>query len=195
MLTTIKTTQSFKHPNSEIQPSLSRSLAPSNRHTHGLHHRTQPRTYRITPRLPASPHHHHHPTMPPRPRTPSPKPSKRASKKPFHIPRSALNVPEYRADLVARSPIHLLKRASTAIFTSRKFWIYVCLQICAAWVGYGQAMLCVGILWGMVEGTGNREGGMSSWSVFNEGVVGIEGSTDVGALEREMRGERGRWVR
>ena len=132
---------------------------------------------------------------PPRPPSPAPGPplSKRAAKKPHHIPRSTLaaSLPAYRAELVARDPTYLVRRAFDAVITSRKFWVYVLLQCVAAWVGYGQAMLCVGILWGMLEGTGRREGGLSPWSVFNEGGVAMEGSTDMGALERELRGERG----
>lgn len=65
-------------------------------------------------------------------------------KKPFHIKKKDLDLDEYRRELADREPQKLAAKAVKAIAKSRKFWMYVVLQIVAAAVGYGQFMLCIG---------------------------------------------------
>ncbi|KAI9822478.1 MAG: hypothetical protein M1827_000197 [Pycnora praestabilis] len=120
---------------------------------------------------------------------PSPsKASKSHHKKPYHIKKADLHLDEYKQEQASRSPSILLKRAVNALKTSRQFHSFVALQIVAALIGYGQVMLVVGLMWAMIANTGKRkEGEMSAYSLFNEGVEGIEGSTDMQALEQELR--------
>ncbi|KAI9789521.1 MAG: hypothetical protein M1835_001603 [Candelina submexicana] len=117
--------------------------------------------------------------------TPNPKPK---SKKPYHIKRADLHLEEYKKERSDRSPQVLFNRALNALKASRQFHFYVGLQLLASISGYGQVMLAVGLLWAMIANTGKRkEGEMSAYSLFNEGFEAIEGSTDMEALERELR--------
>ncbi|KAI9722954.1 MAG: hypothetical protein M1812_001403 [Candelaria pacifica] len=119
------------------------------------------------------------------PPTPTPKPK---SKKPYHIKRQDLQLEAYKKERLDRSPQALLNRGINALKTSRQFHLYVGIQILASISGFGQVMLAVGLLWAMISNTGKRkEGEMSAYSLFNEGVEAIEGSTDMEALEQELR--------
>ncbi|EWC43561.1 hypothetical protein DRE_01448 [Drechslerella stenobrocha 248] len=112
----------------------------------------------------------------------------KASKKPYHIKRADLDLDGYQLQQEQKSTRLLLSRASHALVRSWQFHAYLVLQALAAWFKLGQVFFCVGILWMMYANTGRRkEGEMSSWSVFNKGFEAIEGSTDMEAVEREIR--------
>ncbi|KAK5165318.1 hypothetical protein LTR04_001391 [Oleoguttula sp. CCFEE 6159] len=92
-------------------------------------------------------------------------------KKPYDIKKADLHLDEYIAEQDSRSPKILLQRAYTHLRSSRQFHSYLALQSVAALIGYGQPMLVVGLLWAMYVNTGKRkEGEMSAYSLFNEGV-------------------------
>ncbi|KAK4991688.1 hypothetical protein LTR50_001696 [Elasticomyces elasticus] len=96
---------------------------------------------------------------------------------------------EYIEEQNAKSPELLLQRAVRTLKSSTQFHVYVALQLGAAIAGYGQVMLVIGIFWAMLANTGRREeGSMSAYSLFNENAEAIAGSTDMDALERELRG-------
>jgi hypothetical protein len=67
-------------------------------------------------------------------------------KKPFHIKRSDLDLDGYRKEIQDQSPTYLVQRALTALKVSRQFHLFVGLQVVAAFFGYGQVMLCIGML-------------------------------------------------
>ncbi|TGZ80614.1 hypothetical protein EX30DRAFT_371968 [Ascodesmis nigricans] len=124
--------------------------------------------------------------MPPPPKGPSQKEKK--EKKPFHIKKKDLDLDEYRRELADGEPGKLVTKAAGAVLYSRQFWAYVILQIASAWLGYGQAMLCIGILWMCYVNTGKRKKGeKSAYSLFNEGFEAIDGSTNMQMLDRELR--------
>ncbi|KAL0259105.1 hypothetical protein SLS55_006610 [Diplodia seriata] len=119
-----------------------------------------------------------------------PKDSSKApkAKKPYHIKKADLHLDEYIEEQNSKNPSLLLQRAVTHLKQSFQFKLYLVLQLVAVMVGYGQAMLIVGLLWAMVTNTGKRkEGELSAYSLFNKDVQAIEGSTDMDALERELR--------
>ncbi|KAI9773113.1 MAG: hypothetical protein M1840_008234 [Geoglossum simile] len=117
-----------------------------------------------------------------------PKANAKAKKKPYHIKKADLHLDEYRKEQQDRSPALLFKRAVNGLRVSRQFHLYVAIQLVAIMAGYGQVMLVIGLFWAMVVNTGKRkEGEMSAYSLFNEGVEAIEGSTDMQALEQELR--------
>ncbi|KAF3913785.1 hypothetical protein ABW21_db0200223 [Orbilia brochopaga] len=119
---------------------------------------------------------------------PKDKPKDKASKKPYHFSRADLDLDDYQLQQEQKSTSLLLSRAFNALINSRQFYVYLVLQAIAAWFKVGQVFFCIGILWMMYANTGRRkEGEMSSWSVFNKGFEAIEGSTDMEAVEREMR--------
>ncbi|EPS44398.1 hypothetical protein H072_1611 [Dactylellina haptotyla CBS 200.50] len=119
---------------------------------------------------------------------PKDKAKDKASKKPYHIKRADLELEDYQLQQEQKSFALLATRGFNALIHSRQFYVYLLLQAIAAWFKLGQGFLCVGILWMMYANTGKRKAGeKSSWSVFNEGFEAIEGSTDMEALEREMR--------
>ncbi|KAK6496932.1 hypothetical protein TWF481_001913 [Arthrobotrys musiformis] len=109
-------------------------------------------------------------------------------KKPYHIKRADLDLDFYQQQQEQKSFSLLFTRSYRSLVRSRQFYAYLVLQAVAAWYGLGQGFLCVGILWMMYANTGRRkEGEKSSWSVFNKGFEAIEGSTDMEAVEREIR--------
>ncbi|KAK6344671.1 hypothetical protein TWF718_006629 [Orbilia javanica] len=110
-------------------------------------------------------------------------------KKPYHIKRSDLDLEFYEQQQDQKSFSLLFTRSVRALINSRQFYAYLLLQAVAAWYGLGQVFLCVGILWMMYANTGlkRKDGEKSSWSVFNKGFEAIEGSTDMEAVEREIR--------
>ncbi|KAL9091330.1 MAG: hypothetical protein Q9165_004964 [Trypethelium subeluteriae] len=113
---------------------------------------------------------------------------KRRNKKPYHISKADLQLDEYIEERNSRSPALLVKKAYGHLRSSRQFHAYVILQILAALIGYGQVMFVLGLFWAMIANTGKRkEGEMSAYSLFNEGVEAIAGSTDMEALEQELR--------
>ncbi|KAK6338770.1 hypothetical protein TWF696_009582 [Orbilia brochopaga] len=119
---------------------------------------------------------------------PKDKPKDKASKKPYHFKRADLDLDDYQLQQEQKSTSLLISRAFQALVRSRQFYAYLVLQAVAAWFKLGQVFFCVGILWMMYANTGRRkEGEMSSWSVFNAGFEAIEGSTDMEAVEREIR--------
>ncbi|KAK6539193.1 hypothetical protein TWF694_009435 [Orbilia ellipsospora] len=116
------------------------------------------------------------------------KPKDKASKKPYHIKRADLDLEDYELQQNQKSFSLLASRAFQALIHSKQFYAYLVLQTLAAWYKLGQVFFCVGILWMMYANTGRRkEGEKSSWSVFNEGFEAIEGSTDMEAVEKEIR--------
>ena len=115
--------------------------------------------------------------------------SKKKNKKPYHFSKADLQLDEYIEERNSRSPTLLLKKAYSNLKNSRQFYAYIILQVAAALIGYGQVMLVIGLFWAMIANTGKRkEGEMSAYSLFNEGVEAIAGSTDMDALEQELRG-------
>ncbi|KAK6522933.1 hypothetical protein TWF281_002362 [Arthrobotrys megalospora] len=117
------------------------------------------------------------------------KPKDKSAKKPYHIKRADLELEDYQLQQEQKSFSLLFSRGIHALVRSKQFYAYLILQAVAAWYGFGQAFLCVGILWMMVANTRlkKKEGEMSSWSVFNKNFESIEGSTDMEAVEREIR--------
>ncbi|KAF3106901.1 hypothetical protein TWF569_005847 [Orbilia oligospora] len=115
--------------------------------------------------------------------------SKDKPKKPYHIKRSDLDLEFYEQQQEQKSFSLLFSRSINSLIRSKQFYAYLVLQGIAAWWGLGQVFLCVGILWMMYANTGlkKKEGEKSSWSVFNKGFEAIEGSTDMEAVEREIR--------
>ncbi|KAF2140302.1 uncharacterized protein K452DRAFT_299663 [Aplosporella prunicola CBS 121167] len=109
-------------------------------------------------------------------------------KKPYHIKKADLHLDEYIEEQNSKDPKILWQRGVNRLKSSFQFKLYIALQLIAAAVGYGQAMLIVGILWAMIANTGKRkEGEMSAYSLFNKDVQPIAGSTDMEALDRELR--------
>jgi hypothetical protein len=101
----------------------------------------------------------------------TPKTNTKVKKKPYHIRKADLHLDEYRKEQQDRSPALLFKRAINSLRFSRQFHLYVAIQSVAIFVGYGQVMLVIGLFWAMVVNTGRRrEGEMSAYSLFNEGV-------------------------
>ena len=95
----------------------------------------------------------------------------KAKKKPYHIRKADLHLDEYRKEQRDRSPALLFKRAVNGLRFSRQFHLYVAVQLVAILAGYGQVMLVIGLFWAMVVNTEKRkEGEMSAYSLFNEGV-------------------------
>lgn len=139
--------------------------------------------------------------------------SKQKVKKPYNIKRSDLNLEEYVQQQDEKSPAILIRRALTHLAYSRQLYAYVAVQLLAMWYGFGQIFFCIGLLWSFYANTGTRkEGEMSAYSIFNEGVQAyvsnhdiaferfymevllmsrvwcrIEGSTDMAALDQELR--------
>ena len=71
----------------------------------------------------------------------------------------------------SKNPSLLVQRAASHLRNSFQFKLYLALQLVAVMIGYGQAMLIVGLLWAMIVNTGKRrEGEMSAYSLFNEDV-------------------------
>ncbi|KAI9697507.1 MAG: hypothetical protein M1820_007773 [Bogoriella megaspora] len=121
-------------------------------------------------------------------RSAKPSADKRKSKKPYHIPRSSLDIPGFIEERDSRRPSLLLTNFYYKLRTSRQFHLYVLLQALTATIGYGQVMFIVGLFWAMLANTRKRQKGeMSAYSLFNPGVEGIMGSTDMEALEQELR--------
>lgn len=108
----------------------------------------------------------------------APKASKEGSKekkqkKPFHVKREDLDLPAYIEEQNSKKLSVLFQRLLDHTVRSSRFRLYVVLQLVAAWLGWGQLMLIVGLGWMMVANTGKRkEGEMSAYSLFNKGVVG-----------------------
>ncbi|KAK6340105.1 hypothetical protein TWF730_001876 [Orbilia blumenaviensis] len=119
----------------------------------------------------------------------SKKPKDKSLKKPYHIKRADLDLDDYQLQQEQKSFSLLFSRGVQALVRSRQFYAYLVLQAVAAWFRLGQVFLCVGFLWMMYANTRKfrNEGEKSSWSVFNEGFEAIEGSTDMEAVEREIR--------
>ncbi|KAF2232756.1 hypothetical protein EV356DRAFT_426225, partial [Viridothelium virens] len=110
------------------------------------------------------------------------------NKKPYHISKADLQLDEYIEERNSRSPSLLVQKAYNHLKNSRQFHAYVILQVLAALIGYGQVMFVLGLFWAMIANTGKRkEGEMSAYSLFNDGVEAIAGSTDMEALEQELR--------
>ena len=117
----------------------------------------------------------------------SPK-DKKKTKKPYHFSKTDLQLDDYIEERDSRSPSLLLQRAYNHLKNSRQFHVYIIVQILAVWIGYGQVMFVIGLFWAMIANTGQRkEGEMSAYSLFNEGVQAMAGSTDMDALEQELR--------
>ncbi|KAF4313182.1 Aminotransferase class IV [Botryosphaeria dothidea] len=109
-------------------------------------------------------------------------------KKPYHIKKADLHLDEYIEDQNSKNPSLLAQRVVAHLKASFQFKLYLALQFVAVVAGYGQAMLIVGLLWAMIANTGKRKDGeLSAYSLFNEDVQAIQGSTDMEALERELR--------
>ncbi|OJD33054.1 aminotransferase class iv [Diplodia corticola] len=102
-----------------------------------------------------------------------PKDSAKAArvKKPYHIKKADLHLDEYIEEQNSKNPSLLLQRAVAHLRNSVQFKLYLVLQLVAVAVGYGQAMLIVGLLWAMITNTGKRrEGELSAYSLFNKDV-------------------------
>ncbi|CCX31443.1 hypothetical protein FPQ18DRAFT_313862 [Pyronema domesticum] len=111
-------------------------------------------------------------------------------KKPFHIRKEELALDEYKQELREKSPSDLARRAVDVLKTSRQFHLYVLLQILAAYFGFGQFLLCIGLLWMFYVNTsvgGRKPGEKSAYSIFNKNAEAIDGATQMDYLEREMR--------
>ncbi|KAK8208153.1 hypothetical protein IWZ01DRAFT_542729 [Phyllosticta capitalensis] len=109
-------------------------------------------------------------------------------KKPYHISKADLRLDEYIEEQNSKNPSLLVKRGVDHLKTSFQFKLYVALQLAAATIGYGQVMFCFGVFWAMIANTGKRKKGeMSAYSIFNKDVQSIAGSTDMEALDRELR--------
>jgi hypothetical protein len=67
------------------------------------------------------------------------------NKKPYHFKKSDLDLDGYRKDIQDRSAAHLFERGLSTLRTSRRFHLYVILQVLAAALGYGQVMFCIGM--------------------------------------------------
>ena len=113
---------------------------------------------------------------------------KKKNKKPYHISRADLQLDEFIEERNSRSPSLLIQKAYNHLKHSRQFHIYIVLQVVSALIGYGQVMLVLGLFWAMIANTGKRkQGEKSAYSLFNENVEPIAGSTDMQALEQELR--------
>ncbi|KAK7555208.1 hypothetical protein IWX49DRAFT_56767 [Phyllosticta citricarpa] len=109
-------------------------------------------------------------------------------KKPYHIKKADLHLDEYIEEQNSKNPSLLVKRGVDHLKHSLQFKLYVFLQLAAAIAGYGQVMFIFGVFWAMIANTGKRQKGeMSAYSLFNKDVQSIAGSTDMEALERELR--------
>ncbi|KAI9686711.1 MAG: hypothetical protein M1822_002770 [Bathelium mastoideum] len=113
---------------------------------------------------------------------------RKKNKKPYHISKADLQLDEYIEERNSRSPSLLVQKAYNHLKHSRQFHVYIILQIGAAIIGYGQVMLVVGLFWAMIANTGKRKDGeMSAYSLFNKNVEAMAGSTNMEALEQELR--------
>ncbi|KAF8477466.1 hypothetical protein BDZ91DRAFT_774084, partial [Kalaharituber pfeilii] len=113
---------------------------------------------------------------------------KKKPKKPFYIKKADLRLDEYKQEIRDSSPNVLLCRGWDVLRKSRKFHLYLLMQAVAAFFGYGQPMLCIGILWMMYVNTGTRkEGDKSAYSLFNDNFEAIDGATNMQDIDRELR--------
>ena len=95
------------------------------------------------------------------------------AKKPYHLSRAELDLPTYIEEQNTKSPRVLWQRFLDHTVNSFQFKLYLGLQAVAAWLGWGQLMLMVGIGWMMLANTTKRkEGEKSAYSLFNPGVEG-----------------------
>ncbi|KAK8154132.1 hypothetical protein BC567DRAFT_40253 [Phyllosticta citribraziliensis] len=109
-------------------------------------------------------------------------------KKPYHIKKADLHLDEYIEEQNSKNPSLLFRRGVDHLKSSLQFKLYLVLQLVAALTGFGQVFFIFGVFWAMIANTGKRKKGeMSAYSLFNEDVQSIAGSTDMEALERELR--------
>ncbi|KAF2496572.1 hypothetical protein BU16DRAFT_336404 [Lophium mytilinum] len=102
---------------------------------------------------------------------PKSKDKPRKPKKPYHIKREDLHLEEYIEERDSKDPRIFFSRLGRHFYHSTQLRIYIALQVIAVYIGFGQLMLIIGLFWAMLANTTKRkEGEMSAYSLFNEGV-------------------------